>query len=682
MTGPAATDPPSVLLTEPDPVMEAAEPAAVPGARTAMAAPLRMLVAGGLYLALSVGLWWHVWTGSPSGVMTCDCTDAGRTVWYLEWSAFALTHGHGLLHSNWLFPPAGLNLLADTSVPALALLASPVTLAFGPVTAMNVASTLVPVLTALSMYWLLQRWVRWQPAAFLGGLVYGFSAAVIVQLAFGWLNLAFLALIPLMAACLDELLVRQRRGPVRIGIALAVLVTAEFFVSTEAVLILAVSGTVAVALLTGFAALRHPEELGRRWRHACTGLVSALAAAAVLLAYPVWFFVAGPAHLDGMVWSTNVPGNLGNAVSNLWSQSGQWGPVSSRFLAGEAPLLGGYRGPGLPAASYLGTGLLAVIVVGMLVWRSDRRLWFFGALGLTTIVISLRAGGGQWGPWALVDHLPLFDNVVQSRFDAVFGLCAAVMLAVIVDRTRSSVLTRRRGEPRGIDEQRGARAARWGATVAALAVTAVAVVPVVSTLGPNLPLRTQPVTVPRWFLTTGEHLSPRQVLLTYPFATADSQSALPWQAIGGMHYTMAGGGGPAGTAARAGDARPDSRYWIRRRCHWVRPPAPTGPNLRAIRDAMRMWGVTMVVVPDDTGLAQFQTARGAAFGVAFLAAVLGSVPVSQDGAWVWSHVGHSPAPVPVTTARFGACVSAAGAAANGPEQAARCVVRQPDQTPG
>ncbi len=30
--------------------------------------------------------------------------------------------------------------------------------------------------------------------------------------------------------------------------------------------------------------------------------------AAVLLAYPVWFFVAGPAHLSGSVWTTNVPG--------------------------------------------------------------------------------------------------------------------------------------------------------------------------------------------------------------------------------------------------------------------------------------------------------------------------------------------------------------------------------------
>ena len=69
----------------------------------------------------------------------------------------------------------------------------------------------------------------------------GSPPAVIVQLAFGWLNLACLALLPLMVACVDELYIRQRVGRCRVGVALAVLVTVEFFVSTEMVLIVAVS---------------------------------------------------------------------------------------------------------------------------------------------------------------------------------------------------------------------------------------------------------------------------------------------------------------------------------------------------------------------------------------------------------------------------------------------------------
>jgi hypothetical protein len=94
--------------------------------------------------------------------------------------------------------------------------------------------------------------------------------------------------------------------------------------------------------------------------------------------------------------------------------------------------------------------------------------------------------------------------------------------------------------------------AAWLAAGAALVVAAVALGPEAAVLEPNVPLTVQPVSLPHWFADTAVHLPPRQVLLTYPFATADSQSAIPWQAIDGMRYQMAGGGGPAGTVAHAG----------------------------------------------------------------------------------------------------------------------------------
>ncbi len=153
----------------------------------------------------------------------------------------------------------------------------------------------------------------------------------------------------------------------------------------------------------------------------------------------MWFFLAGPAHLSGMVWSTNVPGNLGNSVGNLWSHLGQWGPISSQALAQEAPALGGYRGPAAPSASYLGVGLLVVVAVGTLVV----------AIGSPAVVLRRPRRdhrrpqpAGRWGPVGSRGRSsttsPSFDNVVQSRFAAVFGLCAAVMVAIIVDRSRSA----------------------------------------------------------------------------------------------------------------------------------------------------------------------------------------------------------------------------------------------------
>ena len=102
--------------------------------------------AGGAYLALAVVLWWHVWTAAagPSSVMTCACTDAGRGMWYVEWSAWAITHGHGLFHSTLLFHPSGFNVLTDTSIQAIGVVMTPVTLLFGPVAAFNLAATRTP----------------------------------------------------------------------------------------------------------------------------------------------------------------------------------------------------------------------------------------------------------------------------------------------------------------------------------------------------------------------------------------------------------------------------------------------------------------------------------------------------------------------------------------------------------
>ncbi len=78
-------------------------------------------------------LWWSVWSSHPPVTTTCGCGDAARFLWFFEWPAFALTHGHCLSTRSALFHPAGINLLNDTSVLALGVVLTPVTWLFGPV---------------------------------------------------------------------------------------------------------------------------------------------------------------------------------------------------------------------------------------------------------------------------------------------------------------------------------------------------------------------------------------------------------------------------------------------------------------------------------------------------------------------------------------------------------------------
>ena len=136
----------------------------------------------------------------------------------------------------------------------LGIVAAPVTWLFGPVASLNLIDLLSPPLSALAMFWLLRRWVSWAPAAFVGGLFFGFSPFVLVSLALAHPNFGMLAPVPLIVGCIDDLFVRHRYRPLRVGVAIGLLLTVEFFVSVEVLSLMALFA-VFVAVVAGIAAL-------------------------------------------------------------------------------------------------------------------------------------------------------------------------------------------------------------------------------------------------------------------------------------------------------------------------------------------------------------------------------------------------------------------------------------------
>jgi hypothetical protein len=578
---------------------------------------------------VSVALWWNVWTSHPTAVTTCGCGDTSLFIWFLEWPAYALAHGHNLFYSTALFHPGGINLLSNTSVLAIGVLLAPVTWLFGPVATLNVASTLAPALSALAMFWLLRRWVRWAPAAFVGGLVFGFSPFVVVGLAGAHLMSGTLVLLPLMVAGLDELLVRQDRSPVMTGAVLGLVVAVQFFVSTEVFVMAVLCGVAGVVVLVAYAGLRG--ELAARAPRAGRGLLAAGVVAVCLLAYPAWFALDGPAHLAGLVWPTLAPGLGGIDLGNLW----QAHPMTA--LRAEMLVTGGYQGPALPPGEYLGPGLIAVLVVGVLVWRRDRRLWFFGALGVIAVVASLGVKS-YWTPWRILDHVPLVQNIVADRFAAITSLCVAVMLAVVIDRTRTSV--------------HGAAGA-----VAALVVAAVAVVSMGSALAGNFPLTTRAVTLPHWYASVGAHLPPGQVVLAYPAPFAFEQSAEGWQAADSLDFALIGGSGPESVPERAGAERAGQEVIGDSTFSLDGPPAPTEANVDAVRRALTDWGVTLIVVPDPSSLPRYEQGTDPAAAIGLFTLAVGRSPRFYDDAWVWSGVRSLGSPLTISAGDFAGCTA-------------------------
>jgi hypothetical protein len=236
--------------------------------RNRRARPLRALfLAGAGYLALAVLLWWHVWTGHPTSTTTCGCGDSSLFTWFIEWPAYAIAHGLNPFYSTAVGYPGGVNLPANTSVLAIGVVLAPVTWLFGPVASMNVALTLAPTLSALSMLVLVRRWVAWSPAAFFAGLLYGFSPFVLMSLTDAHLMLGMAVIPPLIVLCLDELLFRRKRSPVLTGVVLGLLVAVQFFIGSEVLIIMAIVVVIGVAVVAVWERPRSPA--GSFWPIRC-----------------------------------------------------------------------------------------------------------------------------------------------------------------------------------------------------------------------------------------------------------------------------------------------------------------------------------------------------------------------------------------------------------------------------
>ncbi|MEI7859529.1 MAG: hypothetical protein WCI26_06820, partial [Acidimicrobiales bacterium] len=392
------------------------------------------LVAGAAgYLVLSVALWWNVWSTHPTSTTTCGCGDTSLFTWFFEWPAYAMAHGLNPLYSTFLFHPGGINLLSNTAEVGLGIVLAPVTWVFGPIATLNVVLTLSPFLSALAMYVLLRRWVSWSPAAFVGGLLYGFSPFIMVSLNDAHLMLSMAPVPPLIVLCLDELFIRQRWRPWLTGLAIGALALAQLLVGTESLVLLVIMAAVGsvVVVLWGLA---HRQVLVARAPYALRGIVAAVISSVVLLAYPAWFALAGPAHLSGDVWGSNGLLSYGGSTMGLFVHP----MVPSAHITALTHQLGGYQGPTL-SQQYLGYGLVGVVAVGLVLWHRDVRLWLFGALGVLAAFLSLGLSFHGWTPWRLFVRAPLMENVIPSRFVLVVYLCAGVMLGIICDHTYRAV---------------------------------------------------------------------------------------------------------------------------------------------------------------------------------------------------------------------------------------------------
>ncbi len=185
-------------------------------------------------------------------------------------------------------------------------------------------------------------------------------------------------------------------------------------------------------------------------------------------------------------------------------------------------------------------------------------------------------------------------------------------------------------------------------------------VPVAVYLTAALPFTTQPVLVPTWFRTVAPHLAGKQVLLVLPAPFAVSQSAMTWQAVNRMHYSMAGTGGPSGTILRAGREEAGQAALTNATFFFSTSEAITSAGAVATRQALHGWGVTMVVIPDQPDLPAYQRIRSVTQAAALVSAATGQRPIRQADAWVWTDVNRPSRWSPPSTSTINACLAGLG----------------------
>lgn len=482
-------------------------------------------------------------------------TDPSAYMWFLSWWPYAVLHGLNPFRPEIVWAPTGYNLAWSASVPGLALLVAPLTLAFGPVVSYNVVNLLCPAVSAWAMFLLCRRLCGAFWPSLVGGYVYGFSSYMLGHLQ-GHLNMTP-AFVPPLAA----LLVLRRlegTGSARWFVAwLTALLVFQFTLFTEAFATLTLFGALAVALALAML----PDVRAALWRTSGLIVLAYAIAGVVLLPYFYHLFAFGfpreqlhemePYSTDALNFVVPTPLHFFHraffGVSKLFT--GNWSE----------------------SVGYLG---LPLVVILWLFARSEGRtrvgrwaLVTLGAICLASLGPRLHVAGVATItlPWSLALELPLINHAATGRFMMYATVIVAAIAAVWLARGSSH------------------RALRW--TLAALAI---------ASLLPNVwywPLRTS------WFSKTDtpaffskgmyrQHIRPGENVLVLPYAERGN-SAL-WQAQTGMYYRTAGG--------YVGIAAPEFLRWPAVYTFYAGGLMPNhGPQLRAFLDAH---DVRAVVVKD------------------------------------------------------------------------------------
>jgi hypothetical protein len=574
--------------------------------RTASPPPLLLLA----FLGLAMLRYAPAWSSPTTTTAEGADGDAAIIIWFLRWIPFAVDHGRQLLFSDHLNLPGGVNLMWNASLPLLGFVLSPLTSRWGPVLTFNVVLVLANGLSAWAAYLAIRRYVAGHLPAVVGGLVFGFSPAILSQSMHPHISFAFL--VPLMLLAVGEILVRQRRPPWLVGPLLGLMAGCQLLIGEELL-----AATVLFGVLLLLVLLANNPRAILEWRRVVYALLAFALAAVVggaIAAKPLSVQFAGPQRIEGDITKTNHSNDLLGFVT----------PGSPQLLSSQrsGELVEGFAGGN---TAYLGVPLLVVLLALVVRWWRRPMVRVGAVMLLLAAVFSmgpyLHVDGlaTEIGlPWALFDHMPVIASLIPSRLAMYTALFAGLLLAVFLDTVWQGGGWRR---------------------LAAVGVAVAALVPLV----PTGPVPASKVDTPPYFAVGAVRRLPEgSVALVLPFANRRVAKSMTWQAEAGMWFRMPGGYviGPTPDGRPRFDSNPNTATRAFGAIQRGQPaPRLTGGRRRALAANLAGWGVDTIVV----GPMEHQATM-----LRFLTDLLGRRPTLVNGVYLW----HDPlVQMPPTPAR-------------------------------
>jgi hypothetical protein len=528
--------------------------------------------------------------------------DVAQMAWFQSWTAWAIAHVHDPFVSHAINAPHGVNLMWNTAMPLAGAVMAPITLAFGPLTTVNVLFILGPITTALTARWWLGRHVESELARSVGGAVVGFGPFVAAHLG-GHLNFTVLTLVPVLLRLGEDVLWRApgRRLP---AILLGFTIAGQALLSEE-VLLLVIGG----AIVMWLAAVTCVPSV-RRWPSAVAargfGLTAVVAGA--VLAWPLAIQLLGPDRSRGVDTARYFAQPRDLVIPSTHEFFGTSTESQTLVARGSNPF---------EDAVYLGVPALLLLVLTVAVYRRQRWLWTGVLAGIVFVLFSFGAGahGAIWTgiahPFAPLLAPPVLSSIVPQRFGLLLDLLAAWWVAHLVDTGLAGLASLRAARD---------RMAHWLVPIATLALVAIVLVSWV----PAPPVAQTNAHVPAFFTSTENHLlrnGSRVILLPAPDQSDDA--AMLDQADTSLRFSMLGSyaisidaNGKMSSHASADPLTVAAKQ----------PTATVHHEAVAIRQRIKTAGVTAIMLvpgPDTGGL------------LSVVRAVYGSPTETVGGVDVW-----------------------------------------------